>query len=152
MDKLTKKQQGFVKDYIATGNGTQSALNNYDIESDKPEKVASVIATENLAKPSIQNAIKSIAESIPDELIIEKHLALLNKQEVLIKTIDGETKVIPTGEIDVQAVKAGLDMTYKLRGLYAPDKSINLNVEANITDPKARELAQRYEDELKKTL
>ncbi len=136
MEDLTKKQQGFVKDYVATDNGTLAALNNYDIQSDDPENVAAAIASENLTKPKIQRAI---AEMIPDELLGEKHLALLNKLD-------------DKGEIDVQAVSKGLDMGYKIKGVYAPDKSINLNVEANITDPKARELAQRYEDELRNTL
>lgn len=76
---------------------------------------------------------------LPQELIAQKHKALLNK-------IDDK------GEIDVTAVSKGVDMAYKIWGTYAPEKSINLNVEANITDPKARELAEKYEEELKKGL
>lgn len=60
--KLTKKQKGFADDYLDTGNGTLSALKNYDIESDKPAKVASVIAVENLAKPSVQAYLESKAD------------------------------------------------------------------------------------------
>ena len=100
---LTKKQKGFVKDYVETGNGTQSALKNYDTID---EDVAGVIATQNLGKLKIQNAI---ADALPDELLKEKHLALLNK-------IDKD------GEIDVVAVKAGLDMAYKIKSSYAPEK------------------------------
>lgn len=48
-------------------------------------------------------------EYLPDSLIASKHRALLNK-------VDKE------GEIDVQAVKAGVDMGYKLKGAYAPEK------------------------------
>lgn len=151
MDELTKKQKGFVKDYLETGNGTQSALRNYNT---KDENTANQIAIENLRKPTIQNAIKSIADSIPEELIIEKHLALLNKEEVVTKNnmTTGEVDVIPTGQIDVQAVSKGLDMVYKLKGSYAPDKAINLNIETKITDPRALELAREYEEKLKKNL
>ena len=103
--KLTHKERGFVKDYVATRNGTQSILNNYDVHGKDPAKTASVMAVENLAKPRIQ---KTIAEMIPDELLGTKHLALLNK-------VDSE------GEIDVQAVGKGLDMAYKIKGNYVPE-------------------------------
>lgn len=106
MTNLSKKEKGFVKDYVRTGNGTQSVLNNYNVNS---ENSAAALASQSLRKIKIQNAIKSIAECIPDELMVDKHLSLLNK-------IDKE------GDIDVQAVKAGLDMGYKLKGAYV-DKS-----------------------------
>lgn len=143
MTNLTKKEKGFVKDYVETGNGVQSALENYDTDD---YNTAGVIAHENLKKPKIINAIKSIAEQIPDDLIVRKHLALLNKEEVITKNnmTTGEIDVIPTGQIDVQAVKAGLDMTYKLKGLYAPEKSINLEVTAHVTDPKLKEINEEY--------
>jgi hypothetical protein len=47
---------------------------------------------------------------LPDSLITEKHNALLNK-------IDPDT-----GDIDANAVKAGVDMAYKIKGNYAPEK------------------------------
>lgn len=131
MDKLTRKQQGFVKDYIATDNAVQSALKNYDTDD---YNTAAVIGHENLNKPNIQ---KAIADMIPDELLKEKHLALLNK-------IDKE------GEIDVQAVKAGLDMGYKIKGTYAPEKKdVTFEGIVNTRDPKNVALAERFEKELK---
>lgn len=133
MTKLSKKEKGFVKDYTETGSGVEAILNNYDTED---RKVAAVMASQKLATDKIQNAI---AQRLPDELLATKHLALLNK-------IDKE------GEIDVQAVSKGLDLAYKVKGTYAPEKSIALNVNANITDPKAKELADKYEEELKKGL
>ena len=48
-------------------------------------------------------------EYLPDSLLASKHKELLNK-------IDDK------GQIDVQAVKAGLDMAYKINGSYAPEK------------------------------
>lgn len=132
MEKLTKKQRGFVKDYIETGNGTQSAMKNYDTES---ENTAGAIASENLRKPKIAEVIKTLAEQIPNELLIEKHLELLNKEEVLLKNnvSTHEVEVIPTGQIDATAVRAGLDMAYKLKGAYAPDKQININLNQDMT-------------------
>ena len=58
--KLTKKQRGFVKDIIRTGNGTESALNNYEIKSEDKKRVAASIASENLTKPEIQAFIKEL--------------------------------------------------------------------------------------------
>lgn len=129
--KLTRKEKGFVNDYIETGNGTKAALNNYEIESKDKENVAAVIASENLRKPKIQ---KAIADRIPDDLLQEKHLALLNKEEVITKNnvTTGEIDVIPTGQIDVQAVSKGLDMAYKLKGAYAPEKHTNLNLNVEL--------------------
>lgn len=61
---------------------------------------------------------------LPDSLLAKKHQALLNKEEVRLKNNNetGEIDVIPTGQIDVQAVAKGLEMAYKLKGSYAPEK------------------------------
>jgi len=122
--RLSKKEREFIKNYLATGNGTRSVLASYDTTN---EKTASVIAVENLGKPKIRNAI---LEALSDDLIKEKHLALLNKQEVIVRNnvTTGQLEVIPTGQIDVQAVKAGLDMAFKVRGDYAPIKTANINI------------------------
>lgn len=119
MNKLTKKERGFVKDYVETGNGVQSALKNYDTES---YKTASNIASTNLDKPRIQNAIKSIAEQIPDDLLVQVHLEGLNASRT-IKTEDDEIE-----EPDYAVRHKYLDTAHKLKGTYAPDRSLNLNV------------------------
>lgn len=143
-DKLSKKEEGFVKDYVKTGNGTRSALKNYDTTS---ENVAGAIASENLRKPKIQKAILSIAKEIPNSLLLEKHLALLKKQEVITKNnvSTGEVEVISTGQIDPTAVKNGLDLAYKLKGLYSPDKIA-------FTDTKGNDLTKEQKDKLDELL
>ena len=117
--KLTRKQKGFVKDYEGLGTGSITVKKHYEVSTDE---TARAIAYENLTKPHIQQAL---AERIPDDLLGEKHLALLNKKEVIVRNnvTSGEIETIPTGEIDVQAVVKGLDMAYKLKGSYAPEKS-----------------------------
>lgn len=134
--RLTHKEKGFVEDFVRTNNGTLSALNHYDTTN--PD-VAAAIASENLNKPKIQ---KAIAEMLPDDLLAERHLELLNKREV--SKVDGEIIDVP----DTQAVSKGLDMAYKLKGSYAPEKTINQNVNLNITDKKLIDLARKYEEEL----
>jgi len=55
---------------------------------------------------------------LPDDLLSKKHQELLNKQEYLAIGKKGEREVVPTGEIDPNAVSKGLDMAYKLKGRY----------------------------------
>ncbi len=90
LPKLTKKQRGFVDDYIESENGTQSILKNYKVEGKKPEKTASVMAVENLTKPSIIEAIevkrKSLKQALIDEGITEDYLA--KKVNVLLSSED----------------------------------------------------------------
>lgn len=151
-DKLTKKQRGFVKDYIKTGNGTKAALNNYDIESDSPETVASAISTENLSKPLIQNAIQ---EALPDELLAQVHLDGLaatkrsgtGGMKIGIGT-DGKVNDFGHTEIDEPdfAVRHKyLDSAYKLKGLYAPEKSLIVTVDIEAND-EIKKLAEQLNE------
>ena len=110
-----------MKDYLATGNGTAAVKKNYAVAN---EKVAGVMASENLGKPSI---VKSIQEALSDALLLEKHTALLEKMD-------------ERGGIDVPAVSKGLDMAYKIKGTYAPEKNINVNIESHPSD-RIKELA-----------
>lgn len=149
---LTKKQKGFVKDYAKTGNGTQAVLKNYDTTD---YATASVIAVENLEKPRI---IKALAERLPDDLLEERHLELLNKRETHIYST-GRGKGYKVHKIDlgpeVQAVSKGLDMAYKIKGSYAPEKSqrLQVNLNGHSEDKSAlEELRREYEEKLKAKL
>jgi phage terminase small subunit len=66
MEKLTKKQEEFAKNYLDTGNGTKSALGVYDTES---ENVAANIASENLRKPKIIEYLSSQAEAVSANMV-----------------------------------------------------------------------------------
>lgn len=118
--KLTKKQRGFIKDYLKTGNGTQTVIKHYKVNS---ENVAGAIASENLRKPKIRKAIEDM---LSDELLRDRHLELLNKREI-IKDSRGNGEVIDSP--DTMAVSKGLDMAYRIKGKYAPEKHLNLNIE-----------------------
>lgn len=124
---LTKKQRGFVKDYIKNGNGTQAAINNYNTTD---ENTAAVIASENLIKPKIQNAI---LEALPDELLSQIHReGLFASKAIYIKTEAGSEKV--DEEPDYAVRHKYLDTAYKLRGDYAPEKSITVNIDSTPTE------------------
>lgn len=60
MSDLTPKQEGFVKDYLDTGNATEAAERNYDV---KDRASAGQIGYENLRKLEIQNAIQDAAKN-----------------------------------------------------------------------------------------
>ena len=95
--------------------------------------------------------VEEYASSIPDSLLTEKHLALLNKEEVVTKSnvTTGEVDVIPTGQIDTMAVSKGLDMAYKLKGRYSKDKeeekgnTTNYITQININVPNTGNKSKR---------
>lgn len=125
-DKLTKKEKGFADAYLESGNGTKAALENYNTEK---EEVAAVIASRTLRKDKVIAYLESQAEPVAKNMV---HLALNAESE----------------QVQVAAGKDVLD-----RSGYKPvEKSINLNVDADITNPKGRELAKNFEEELKKSL
>ena len=61
-------------------------------------------------------------EYLPDELLTRKHNELLNKKEVLVVRNGHDTDYILTEQPETNAVKAGVEMGYKLKGKFAPDK------------------------------
>ncbi len=124
---LTKKQRGFIKDYLRTGNGTQSALANYDTDD---KNTAHVIASENLLKPTIQLALK---DRIDDELLEKVHLEGLSAS---FPGQDGEE--FP----DYSVRHKYLDTAYKVKGLYAPDKLLTVNVDTTLPNEKLLELSR----------
>lgn len=103
IDKLTKQDKKFIENVVETGNLTESAQEAYNIED---PNYAGVKGHRLIRKDKIANALQ---EALPDNLLQEKHLQFLNS--------DRE-------EIGIKA----LDLGYKLKGAYAPDKSLNLNV------------------------
>lgn len=147
--RLTHKERGFIRDYIKTENGTLAALRNYEIgpHNRNPLNTAASIATENLQKPHI---IKSIAEALPDSLLAERHLELLNKREVITAYREGKEGKEVIDSPDTQAVTRALDMAYKVKGSYAPEKRVNLNLEIPLKELSDEELAElAYNEENK---
>lgn len=165
-NRLTKKEQGFIKDFIATDNGVQSALNNYDT---KNYSTAGAIAHENLKKPKI---IEAILEALPDEELDKKHKQLLNatnlrriefdeydEDEVIervISEMEGYTllhivrRLNKEGEVlacyayvkepDSLIQDKALDKAYKIKGKYAPERHVTLNIDA-APSPEVQEAA-----------
>jgi len=93
--KLTMKERGFVKSITDVnnketfGNGTQSALKHYNVKS---ETVAASIASENLRKPHIIEAVekrilkKEDLQSIQSNLV-EKLNEVVNKDGLTVENV-----------------------------------------------------------------
>lgn len=67
----------------------------------------------NPQKLTTSKAFAKYSDSIPDNLVRSKHLALLKKKD-------------KDGNIDVVAVKAGVEMAYKIKGYFAPEQQTNI--------------------------
>lgn len=122
IEKLTFKEKGFVKDYVKTGNATKAVLNNYDT---KDENIAASIGSQNLRKLKIQKVIKSIADKIPDDRLLEVHLEGLEAGKHIYKNNNESGEIEDMGvEPDYAVRHKYLESGYKLKGLYV-DKIAN---------------------------
>lgn len=152
--KLTKQEKKFVKVKAETGNGTLAAKEAFEIEDDN---YAGVKANRLLRKDKIVNAIQ---EALPDELLVERHLELLNTRNEYnwyenIKDVEGKNVIevkrhtIDLG-VDVTAVSKGLDLAYKLKGSYAAEKHISINAQVNIENKQQVEgIASKVLEQMK---
>ena len=132
--RLTKKERAFVKEIVKGKNGTNAALAVYDTTS---VLTAASLASVNLAKPKIAQAIK---EALPDEMLDQIHREGLYATRSVFND-DGEV-VAEDADFNVRAKY--LDMAYKRKGTYAPEKHNNLNVNVDISDEALDEAAHAY--------
>lgn len=69
LKKLTKKQLGFAKDYLETGNGAESVRRNYNLGKKggkQRDLTARVMAVEILTKPSVREYLESKADIVAE--------------------------------------------------------------------------------------
>lgn len=98
-----------------------------------------------------------LAELLPDRLLAEKHLELLTSPKKTRTYIKGDLSE-EIVELDTNAVKAGLDMAYKLKGEYSPEKIVHsgeikqVHSEDIQNKKEVLEITAKYEEDLKKAL
>lgn len=92
-----------------------------------------------------------VEEHIPDSLLMEKHKDLLNVPKVVRRFKKGELES-EYEELDSQAIKAGLDMAYKLKGHYAPEKKVNLNLNGEVNHEEIDEIVNQLNELKRKSL
>lgn len=118
----TIKQKQVFKEVVNSGSSISKAMvkAGYAISTSKrTEKVTRTKGWHELME-----------EHLPDSVLAKRHRELLNKKET-VNVFDGKGKgshVELTEQPDTQAVAKALDMAYKLKDKYAPDKQINLNI------------------------
>ncbi len=164
---LTKKQRGFVKDYLETGNGSLAAKRNYEVKNDT---TAAVIASENLIKPNI---VRVLDEVLSEDKLAEVHRGLLEQNRIdyfvfpkymedeeIVEHVEDATgiKVLNVRETekgkmafyvtsDAMARSKALEMGYKIKGTFAPEKKLNLNVNRT-ENPRLDDLIAKIEHDL----
>lgn len=100
-EKLSGKQDAFVKAYILNQNASEAA-----IKAGYSEKTARFIGAENLTKPNIADAIKKHQLKCEDEFIYskEKKLKILEELMESCKTEDERNGVINATAV-ISAIK-----------------------------------------------
>jgi hypothetical protein len=98
-----------------------------------------------------------VEKHLSDEFLAKKHKELLNKKEtrIVFNHQLGEFVSETTDQPDTQAVSKGLDMAYKLKGKYAPEKSVSVRITATADvpqSPEALKLKEEYEARLREQL
>ena len=126
---LTKQDKGFVKDLIETGNATKSVIKNYGV---KDSNYAGVKGTRLIRKDKIKQALKTVADSLPDKDLIKVHKEGLQAGKHIYKNNN------ETGEIEDMGVEADyavrhkyLETAYKIKN-YFPKDSPTTAVQVNI--------------------
>lgn len=128
---MTLKQRLFVQNYLRSGNGTQAALETYDTND---PNVAKVIASENLTKPNIREAL--------DEALRSNGLSL----DVITGNIGNLANARPEKISGDTVLKANVELL-KLHGVYPDKKSyqFNMSVKAKIKDMSYDEAKRELE-------
>lgn len=121
--KMSFKERAFCDSYLDfKGNGVEAIYEaGYEVKS---ALVAAAMASDMLRKPNITAYINSKLEEagLNDDDAFKQHLFLLNQHA------------------DLKSKAKAVDMYYKLKGTYAPEKSVNVNIDVPAT-PQIKELA-----------
>lgn len=147
LQKLSKKQKDFVDLYVHTGNGQESALKAYEIESKDAANVARAIASENLTKPNIIEAIEVKRETLKSALekegITPTYIA--QKVNTLLTAVDDK------GNSDYTAIDKGLKHATNIYGVEDLDKPKE-NIYNFFFEPKFQQNIRNYDENFKNQL
>src|SRR3990167_7852481 len=126
---LTKQDKGFVKDLIETGNATKSVIKNYGV---KDSNYAGVKGTRLIRKDKIKQALKTVADSLPDKDLIKVHKEGLQAGKHIYKNNNENGEIEDMGiEADYAVRHKYLETAYKIKN-YFPKDSPTTAVQVNI--------------------
>lgn len=138
-DLLDPRQAEFLNNYLdpsskTYGNALQSAL-----KAGYSQEYAESITAK--APQWLSENVGEYGDRFKDDDLHKKHMELLSKEEILTRWngATGEIEFVKTGQVDTQAVKAGLDMAYKLKKKY-PQNNNNtvVPIQINFNEDKER--------------
>ena len=139
--KFTMKQEFFIKNYVSNGgNATKAAL-----DAGYSPKTAQVSGLENLGKPLISAEIERYKDSVSAEvgLTIEfKYNAIRQGIEACL-----EGRATGNGAVDARGLTGLLGEANKMAGHYAPERSINANINTEVDNDVVAELIEKYRRE-----
>ena len=155
MEELTQQEQDFVKEVVKTGNKTEAVVKAY---KEKDDNYAGVKGHRLIRKDKIQKAVTQVKKTLAERIDVDKLEKVFNEGLEAGKHIYKNNN--ESGEIEDMGIEPDyavrhkyFDSGVKIMGEYAPDRNVNINLDANITiNPKTLELAKHYEEELKKGL
>ncbi len=106
--KLTAKQEGFVKDFLETKNASEAVRRNYNVLDAKSSEVTA-IASENLAKPSIQERV----EELRGKMVTDSYWMYERQKEILETALSANNLELGNKIINKVIDRAGLMPVYK---------------------------------------
>lgn len=119
--------------------------NHGNVSKSMREVGYSVETAKNPSQLTESKGFKQLMEEyLPDSLLMEKHKDLLTVPRKVRISIKDEM-VTETEELDSNAVKAGLDMAYKIKGAYKEDNAQKQPL-VIINKEKAAEITKALED------
>ena len=119
MRKIELKAQQFAKRYLENNmNGTKTAKELYKTKNDR---IAENIASTNLSKPIFE---RSILKEMEKQGLTDEGLMTIHKRNL------EQAEHLPSSN-------AALDMAYKLRGDYAPEKKQSISLNIDLNNPEA---------------
>lgn len=166
--KLSPKREGFIRDYLATGNASEAARRNYDIKN--PSGIGK-LTKEILEDPKV---ISKIQELLGDDDLADKHKQLLSQkrvdyfvfpknmsdEEITAHVVEGtglkvinirntqNGKMVFYATDDATTQSKALEMAYKIKGTFAPEKTMNVNVNLENRE-KIQSIAQQVIQKMK---
>lgn len=128
---MTLKQRTFVKNYVESGNGTQAALEAYNT---RDSNTAAVIASENLTKPKVIEAINRVLD--------RKGLSL----EQVSESVGNILQKGPETKITGDNVLRAAELAYKLHNAFPAQRTahVRINYRQELKKMSYQELVERY--------
>lgn len=150
---MKKKDSKFINALLSQESKVKDPVKAV-LESDAT--IITVESAEQLSKKLMNKpAVREMLDRILDtETLLEHHRDLLNQKRSVV-TYDSKNQMVVqemTEIPDPDTILKALDMSYKLKGMYAPEQheNINVNLDARAKDnSKLVQITEEYEEKLR---